>query len=181
MFQIGAANNSLFFWVLLSKTRHEKICQILLSNSQPTKNINLYPHLMTEFALQKRCQKIFSGAFFPTEPHAHPELCPISLKIKKANLKYLKDALCSVEAHLCVSAPAIYEWWRSDMVKHTMPVLPCLKGVISHFDYFISESNLKWHSNFTGLKKKEANQPLHNLILSTWRHFNNSKHEPFMK
>lgn len=82
MFQIGAANNSLFFWVLLSKTRHEKICQILQSNSQPTKNINLYHHLMTEFALQKRCQKIFSGAFFPTDPHAHPELYPISLNLK---------------------------------------------------------------------------------------------------
>lgn len=90
--------------------------------------------------------------------------------------KYLKAASCA-----CVSA-----WFMNDggmmwLNTHTL-VQPCPKWVISHFDYFLSESNAKWHSNFTAFKKKmEANQPLHNLILSTWRHFNNSKHEPFMK
>lgn len=112
MFQIGAANNSLFFWVLLSKTRHEKICQILLSNSRPTNNINLYHHLMTESELQKRCQKIFWGAFFPTDPHAHPELRPISPKIKRRSET---PKSCIVVLRCCI----VYEWRRNGVVKHT--------------------------------------------------------------
>lgn len=79
---------------------------------------------MTEFALQRRCQRIFSGAFLPTDAG-----CANHMYIQSQKpIENIKKTRCVQWKRICVSAPAIYEWQKNDAVKDAaMPLPPNLK------------------------------------------------------